>query len=215
MASKGWSPAVVPTPGAHRGSRHRTLVRRQECSARHQRAGRRRHANSFDSCRGRTKERSRRQSGNEHQPRRGRPAARELSAAEKALQQELTHTLEGRCDVLVRAAPPETRQSDAPMVIDCLRRLDDTVIRQPPIAAQRALAVAKNPKSGTAELVAIFEQDPALTEALLQMANSNFYYRGDEPCVAISKGIQGVGVRGVEAIVTTNMVEGLMCRPAS
>jgi HD-like signal output (HDOD) protein len=140
---------------------------------------------------------------------------RELSAEERALQQELTRTLEGRCDVLTRAAGVDTKASDAGMVIECLRRLDETVIRQPPIAAQRALAVAKNPTSSSAELVAIFEQDPALTEALLQMANSNYYHRGNDPCIAISEAIARVGVRGVEAIVTTNMVEGLLCRPGN
>ncbi len=141
--------------------------------------------------------------------------ARELTAEEKTLLAELTRTLEGRCDVLLRAAPPETKQSDAPMVIDTLRLLDETAIRQPPVAAQRALAVARNPTSSAQQLVEIFEQDPALTEALLQMANSSFYHRGNQPCIAISEAVQRVGVRGVEAIVTTNMVEGLLCRPGS
>src|SRR5262249_8742725 len=138
---------------------------------------------------------------------------REMSPEELELQTSLTRVLQGRCDVLMRAAQTETRQSDAPMVIDCLRRLDDAVIRQPPLAAQRALAVARNPMSSAAQLVQIFEQDPALTEALLQMANSSYYHRGNQPCVSISEAIQRVGVRGVEAIVTTNMVEGLLCRP--
>ena len=141
--------------------------------------------------------------------------AREHTSEERELLNSFTHTLSGRCDVLMRAAPPETRQSDAPMVIECLRRLDEAVIRQPPVAAQRALAVAKNPMSNSTQLVGIFEQDPALTEALLQMANSAYYHRGNDPCISIGEAIQRVGVRGVEAIVTTNMVEGLLCRPGN
>lgn len=124
-------------------------------------------------------------------------------------------TLEGRCSVLMRSATPEARQSDAPMIIECLRSLDEATVRQPPIAAQEALAVARNPMSSSAQLVAIFERDPALTEALLRMANSQFYHRGSAPCVSIADAIQRVGVRGIEAIVTINMVEGLMCRPGS
>ena len=141
------------------------------------------------------------------------PPPRELSAEDSELQQTLTRVLASRCDVLMRAAGAETKQSDASLVIDCLRQLDETVIRQPPIAAQRALAVARNPMSSSSQLVDIFEQDPALTEALLQMANSSFYHRGNQPCIGISEAIQRVGVRGIEAIVTTNMVEGLLCRP--
>ena len=101
------------------------------------------------------------------------------------------------------------------MVIEILRLLDETAIRQRPVAAQRALAVARNPMSSATQLVHIFEQDPALTEALVQMANSSFYRRGTQPCIAITEAILRVGVGGVEAIVTTNMVEGLLCRPGS
>lgn len=140
---------------------------------------------------------------------------REYTDEEKTLHAELKRTLEGRCDVLLRAANPETKQSDAFMVIEPLRLPDESAIRQPPIAAQRALAVARNPTSSAKQLVEIFEQDPALTEALLQMANSSFYHRGNQPVIAISGAVQRVGVRGVEAIVTTNMVEGLLCRPGS
>jgi len=138
---------------------------------------------------------------------------REMTPDEQVLHQQLSRVLDGRCDVLVRASTADTRQSDAQMVVDCLRRLDGTVIRQPPLAAQRALAVIRNPMSSSAQLVAIFEQDPALTESLLRMANSSFYHRGSEPVVSIPHAIKAVGVRGIESIVTTHMVEGMLCRP--
>jgi HD-like signal output (HDOD) protein len=101
------------------------------------------------------------------------------------------------------------------MVIDCFRSLDEAAVRQPPIAAQQALAVARDPMSSSLQLLAIFERDPALTHALLRMANSQFYHRGSERCASIAGAIQLVGVRGVEAIVTINMIEGLMCRPGN
>jgi HD-like signal output (HDOD) protein len=159
-------------------------------------------------------------SGQASPPPAPRPAAepdtpRQLTPAERDLQSQLVRVLDMRCDVLMRAAPAETRQSDAPMIIECLKRLDEAVIRQPPLAAQRALGIARNPMTGTAQLAAIFKQDPALAEALLQMANSSFYHRGLEPCVAIPEAIQRVGVRGVESIVTTHMVEGLLCKPGN
>jgi HD-like signal output (HDOD) protein len=141
------------------------------------------------------------------------PPEPSASREEARLETTLKRAIERRCDILARALSPEARQSDAPLIIDSLRRLDDSIIRQPPVAAQRALAVARNPTSGLAELTAIFEQDPALTEALLQMANSSFYHRGGDPCLAIGEAIQRVGMRGVEAIVTVSMATGLLCRP--
>jgi len=143
------------------------------------------------------------------------PTVRAMSPEELQLQTGFVRILDGRCDVLLRAATAETRQSDAQLVMDCLRKLDGTVIRQPPLAAQRALAVIRNPMSSAQQLVAIFEQDPALTEALLRMANSSFYHRGSEPVVSIPQAIKSVGVRGIESIVTTHMIEGMLCRPGS
>jgi HD-like signal output (HDOD) protein len=138
-----------------------------------------------------------------------------LTGEELALQAELTRVLHGRCEVLMRAAGAEARQSDAPMVIECLLRLDDAVIRQPPVAGQRALAVVRNPLSGSAQLVGIFERDPALTESLLQTANSSYYHRGSEPCIAIAEAVQRVGARGVESIITMKMIEGVQGRLGS
>lgn len=146
------------------------------------------------------------------------PADTPLSAentAEEELAKSLRRTLEARCDVLLRAASPAVRQSDAPQLVERLRALDQAAIHQPPLAAQRALAVARNPRSSSDELAAIFGEDPALTEGLLRAANSNFYRRGEGRCVSIAEGIQGVGVRGIESIVTIRMVEGLLCRPGN
>ena len=138
-----------------------------------------------------------------------------LTGEELALQTELTRVLHGRCEILMRAASVESRQSDAPMAIECLLRLDDAVIRQPPVAAQRALAVVRNPLSSAAQLVGIFERDPALTESLLQTANSSYYHRGSEPCIAIAEAVQRVGARGVESIITMKMIEGVQGRLSS
>ena len=143
-------------------------------------------------------------------PRRVEPAA-ERPAAELIVR-DLRRTLEARCDVLFRTT---SGRGDAALVIDRLRGLDESGVRQPPFAAQRALAVARDPRSGTHELAAVFEQDPALTEALLRMGNSTHYRAGRDPCLSIRDAVQRVGVRGVEMIVTVHMVEGLLCKPGS
>src|SRR5438034_10978020 len=68
------------------------------------------------------------------------PASGPPPPSERELMTRLRHMLEGRCDVILRTASPETRQSDAPMVLDRLCAPEDSLVRQPPIAAQRALA---------------------------------------------------------------------------
>ena len=139
----------------------------------------------------------------------------ELNSQESALQAQFAATIGEQCDFLMRVAPPETRQTDAPLMIQGLRQLDPTVIRQPPAAAQRALAVARDPASSMSHLATIFEQDPAMTRELLQAANSNYYRRSQNPCLSISEAIQSVGFRGVESIITATMVEGVLCRPGN
>ncbi len=141
------------------------------------------------------------------------PATRELTPAEQALYTTLVETVNEQCDFMMRAAPPGSENTDGPTILKELRQLGDTVIRQPPAAAQRALAAARDSVSNATQVADIFAQDPALTRALLQAANSSFYHRGSESCLAIPEAIQWVGMRGVESIVTTNMVEGLLCRP--
>jgi len=132
---------------------------------------------------------------------------------EAALTLVLRRTLAGRCAVLLRALSPKARGTDAAEIIQRLSKLEDAVIRQPPVAAQRALAVARDALSSAGQLAAIFEGDPALTESLLRVANSPYYHRGGEPRVSIRKSVQALGVRGVEMVVTTKIVEGLVCRP--
>lgn len=141
------------------------------------------------------------------------PATPELTPAEQALYSTLVETVHEQCDFMMRAAPPGSEHTDGPTILKELRQLGETVIRQPPAAAQRALAAARDPVGNATQVAEIFAQDPALTRALLQAANSSFYHRGSESCLAIPEAIQWVGMRGVESIVTTNMVEGLLCRP--
>src|SRR5690348_8006822 len=44
-----------------------------------------------------------------------------------------------------------------------------------PVAATRAMTVAKDPNSSLAELAAVIERDPALAAGILKLANSALY----------------------------------------
>jgi HD-like signal output (HDOD) protein len=138
-----------------------------------------------------------------------------LSVREELAAKALSRMLAGRVHALQEHASPETRTSDAPAILKSLLTADETVIRQPPDAAQEALAMARNPNSSTEQVVELFERGPALTQALLARANSAFYRRGSEPCSSIRQAVQRIGVKGVESVVTASLVESMLCKPGS
>jgi HD-like signal output (HDOD) protein len=125
----------------------------------------------------------------------------------------LGRSLAWRVRVLLDGAGDEVRKSDGPALVEALLECGDTVIRQPPAAAQKALEVSRNPRSSTDEIVTLFESDPSLTQSLLTMANSAYYSRGDEPLVSIHDAVRRVGLRVVESLLMESMVQGLLCRP--
>ncbi len=125
----------------------------------------------------------------------------------------LTRSLEWRAKTLVERSSAGPRLGDGPALVSSLRGGGEEQIRQIPFAAQRALTVSRNPNSGSAELVSLFEQDPTLTRDLLQTANSAWYARGDEAVISIVGAVQRVGYRAIENILMANIVRGLLCRP--
>ncbi len=134
---------------------------------------------------------------------------REKNALARTLREELLR----RCHALLDGLPDAMRRTDAPAVVDALVGQRETVIHQPPIAAQRALAVSRDPYSSVNDLVLLFEHDPGLAQALLKQANSSFYSRGEGACDALGPAIQRVGMKGVENVLLASMVEGMLCRP--
>lgn len=127
--------------------------------------------------------------------------------------EQLRHEVRERCQALLDGLPVPLRRTDAPRLLRSLLEEGETAIRQPPIAAQRALLVCRNSNSSVGELVALFDHDPGLAQALLKHANSSFYARGDDPCVALAAAVQRVGMQGVESVLLANMVQGMLCRP--
>lgn len=131
----------------------------------------------------------------------------------EATQAALDRSLHWRARVLLEQSASAAQLSDGPAVVDALEHNNQGVIRQIPFAAQRALAVSRNPNSSVGELVALFERDPTLTQSLLKVANSSWYGRGDDAIVSIAAAVQRIGYQGVENVLLASIVEGVLCRP--
>ncbi|MBK6487730.1 MAG: HDOD domain-containing protein [Gemmatimonadetes bacterium] len=109
--------------------------------------------------------------------------------------------------------PRVDRESDAPRFLDAMLESFDAVVRQPPLAAQRALSVSRDPNAPTSRLVSLVEGDPGLGQALLRYANSAYYSTGGGRIVSLHGAVQRVGTSGVHNVVLKTMVDGILCRP--
>lgn len=105
------------------------------------------------------------------------------------------------------------RGTDAPRFLDAMLESFDAVVRQPPLAAQRALSVSRDPNASTGRLVSLVEGDPGLGQALLRYANSAYYSTGGGRIVSLHGAVQRVGTSGVHNVVLKTMVDGILCRP--
>ena len=132
---------------------------------------------------------------------------------EVATEASLHRSLEWRARVLMEGASREAKASDGPELVEGLRTANDSVIRQPPQAAQRALLVANDPDSPVSRVTALFENDPMLAQGLLRQANSIFYRRDSAPCTSLNAGVQRVGMKGVQGVLMASMVQQMLCRP--
>ena len=146
----------------------------------------------------------------ENSPRAAEAAAEPGADATAAL---LQHAMNWRARVLLDGAATEIRGTDAAELVEVLRSANDTVIRQVPLAAQRALAVARNPDAEVAEVTRLFEKDPTLAQGLLRAANSIYYRRDGAPCTSLHTGVQRVGMKGVQGVLMMSMVQQMLCRP--
>jgi len=127
----------------------------------------------------------------------------------------LHRSLNWRARVLMDGASKEARASDGPELVEAMRTANDSVIRQPPAAAMHALAVARDPDTPMIKVTALFENDPMLAQSLLRQANSVFYRRDGAPCTSLHTGVQRVGMKGVQGVLMTSMVQQMLCRPGS
>lgn len=142
------------------------------------------------------------------------PVARDADAREMQGWLELdvrTRVAELR-NVLSRV---ERETSDAPRFLDALLESFEAVVRQPPLAAQRALGVTRDSNAPTSRLVTLVEGDPGLGQALLRYANSAYYATGGGRVVSLHGAVQRVGTSGVHNVVLKTMVDGMLCRPGN
>jgi HD-like signal output (HDOD) protein len=136
-----------------------------------------------------------------------------LESAPLSTEASLHRSLHWRAKVLLDGASREALSSDGPELVAGLRNANEMVIRQPPLAAQQALLVARDPDSPIAKVTLLFENDPMLAQALLRQANSIYYRRDGTPCTSLNTGVQRVGMKGVQGVLMASLVQQLLCRP--
>jgi HD-like signal output (HDOD) protein len=114
---------------------------------------------------------------------------------------------------LFEAAAPESRGNDANRLLESLLESPAGAVRQPPLAAQKALLLTRDPDTGLSALIALVEGDPTLGQALLRYSNSAYYATGGAPVISFRAAVQRVGLSGVHNVVLKSLVESLLCRP--
>lgn len=90
----------------------------------------------------------------------------------------------------------------------------DTAIRQLPSAARQVMDVMHSGDPDLNRLAELVDADPALSQSLLQHANSAWYTRRfGAPASSVKLALQRVGTRGLEATVMARSLEGALSRP--
>ncbi|HTR97427.1 MAG TPA: HDOD domain-containing protein [Candidatus Acidoferrales bacterium] len=150
-----------------------------------------------------------------HAPDGAPPAPEPAATPGVATEATLHRSLNWRCRVLLEGASREAKASDGPELVEGLRVATEHAIRQPPAAAQRALAVAADPESSLREITELFEGDPMLAQSLLRQANSAYYRRDGTPITSLAASVQRIGTKGVQGVLTTSLIQQTLCRPGS
>lgn len=83
-------------------------------------------------------------------------------------------------------------------------------LRRPPTAAQRAMSVCQREDTSIETVVAVLENDPALTQAMLQRANSAYYSRGGPPCLSLADAILRLGRKSVHNVLIEQTMGALI-----
>jgi HD-like signal output (HDOD) protein len=125
----------------------------------------------------------------------------------------LTDELRSRIGQLERELSTADRAGDAPKLLASLTAPANLVIRQPPAAAQRALALTRDSDIASTALVKLVEEDPSLSHSLLRYANTAQHATSAQSVVSLHSAVQRVGSAGVHNVVLKCMVDGLLCRP--
>ncbi|MEO7086265.1 MAG: HDOD domain-containing protein [Gemmatimonadaceae bacterium] len=130
---------------------------------------------------------------------------------------ELLQTLRARLELALHRLDEELigehhRSADTAQLMRALRDDPLTNIRQLPVAAQRALSLLHG-DAPTSLLVATFERDPAMTQALLHQVNSVYYNPNGARILSLTDAIGRMGRAGVQGVVLQQSVAGMVSRP--
>src|SRR5581483_6924011 len=136
------------------------------------------------------------------------PAA-EPAGSESAMQTRLTAALRQIERELISDDPIT---ADLRILIKAIAEQPIERIRQLPTAAQKALSMLHG-DAPTSALVKLFEQNPAMSQALLQQVNSAHYNPTGARIVSLTDAINRMGRAGVQCVVMEQSVAGMVSRP--
>jgi HD-like signal output (HDOD) protein len=86
-------------------------------------------------------------------------------------------------------------------------------LRQPPMAARKAMLACHNENVATPVIVSLIEGDPLLAKAVLSRANSAYYSRSGRPCMSLSEAVSRQGRRSVHNVLLEQTISGLIYSP--
>jgi HD-like signal output (HDOD) protein len=109
--------------------------------------------------------------------------------------------------------PKDERTPDFMTLVGQLAGDPEGRIRRPPAAAQRAMSACHNEKVSSEALVALLEEDPMLTQAVLARANSAYYNRSGRPCLVLAEAITRQGRRSVHNVLLQQTLGSLVYSP--
>ncbi|MFN8572430.1 MAG: HDOD domain-containing protein [Gemmatimonadaceae bacterium] len=142
----------------------------------------------------------------------GGPLARRTEDAAH-LKADIEHEAGASIEALHQAFAPDGKSNDALRLVESFQESMTGMIRQPPVAAQKALGLTRDPSTPVGKLVDLVAQDPTLGQALLRYANSAYYATSGAPCTSLPMAVQRVGMSGVHNVVLKSMLEVMLCRP--
>jgi HD-like signal output (HDOD) protein len=109
--------------------------------------------------------------------------------------------------------PHDQRTPDLMTLVGQLAGDPEGRLRQPPTAAQRAMAACTNEDVSASAVVALLEQDPMLAQAVLARANSAYYHRSGPPCLSLAEAVTRQGRRSVHSVLLQQTLSGLIYSP--
>lgn len=138
------------------------------------------------------------------------------AAAEEHVVSVREHVFQVYRDRLVTLHREYGQAPDVDALLRELAAVHPGVIHQPMGVAQQVMDMLNRENYSGAQIARVIETDPAIAQALLKHANSDWYEEdGTPPVSSLLLATRRVGARGVHAAVTSVIVEGGCTRPGA